>query len=138
MKHMLDKLAGAQKDDDQDHSHAKMQVLNELREMAMGMMGDRLRDKMPHEMHGVEVTAPDQQGLEKGLDMAKKVLPDQAQMSGHGQPDSSHAMEADADDQQGHLENPGEDDDDMSDDELDSMLAELQAKKASRNPRFQK
>lgn len=140
MKHMLDKLSKAQPEDgEMDHAHAKMQVLQELRDMAMGMMHDRLKDKMPHEMHGVEVMAPDKEGLEHGLDMAKKVLPDaEHQLSGHGQPDDSHAMEADADDAPGHLENPGEDEDDMDDDELDSMIAELQAKKAARNPRFQK
>lgn len=166
MKHMLDKLAGAKGDDDQDHAHAKMQVLQELRDMAMGMMGDHMRDKMPHEMHGVEVMAPDQEGLQKGLDLAQKALPGVShgqeesdeetihpgihhevarmegagmpQLSGHGQPDRSHAMENDAHDAPGHLENPGEDEDDVDDDELDSMIAELQAKKASRSPRFQK
>jgi hypothetical protein len=139
MKHMLDKLSGAQGDDEVDHAHAKMQVLHELRNMAMGMMGDRLKGKMPDEMHGVEVMAPDKEGLEHGLDMAKKVLPSaEAQMSGHGQPDDSHALEADADDGPSHMETPGEDGDDMDDDELDSMIAELQAKKAARNPRFQK
>jgi hypothetical protein len=141
MKHMLDKLAAKQgsAEDQDDHAEAKMQVLHELRNMAMGMMGDRMKDKMPHEMHGVEVMAPDQQGLKKGLDLAQKVLPDdEDQMSGHGQPDRSHAMENDGKTGPDHLENPGEDEDDMSDDELDSMLAELQAKKASRDPRFQK
>lgn len=140
MKHMLDKLAGAQGDDDEDHAHAKMQVLHELRDMAMGMMGDRLKDKMPHELHGVEVMAPDQEGLSKGLDLAKKVLPGaEDQLSGHGQPDRSHALSPDAESSdEERLENPGEDQDDMDDDELDSMIAELQAKKASRNPRFQK
>lgn len=137
MKHMLDKLANAAGDDEHDpHAEAKMQVLHELRNMAMGMMGDRLKDKMPHEMHGVEVMAPDQAGLHEGLDLAQKALP--GADSGHGQPDRSHAMDADADDGPGHLENPGEDQDDMDDDELDSMIAELQAKKAARNPRFQK
>ena len=143
MKHMLDKLAGSQGDDEMDHAHAKMQVLHELRDMAMGMMGDRLKDKMPHEMHGVEVMAPDRAGLEHGLDLAKQVIPTESEAasmggSGHGQPDDSHAMEPDADDEAGHLENPGEDQDDMDDDELDSMIAELQAKKAARDPRFQK
>lgn len=138
MKHMLDKLSGNAPDgeDGDAHAEARMQVLQELREMAMNMMGDKMKGKLPHEMHGVEVMAPDKEGLAKGLDMAKKVLPDAE--SGHGQPDMSHAMDADADDGPDHMENPGDDGDDMDDDELDSMIAELQAKKASRNPRFQK
>jgi len=145
-------------DQDDDHSAAKMQVLQELRDMAMQMMHDRVSDKMPHEMHGVEVMAPDKEGLAKGLDLAQKVLPNaedtaeeaihpgihaqisghaSPQMSGQGQPDRSHAMSSDANLGPDHMENPGEDQDDMDDDELDSMIAELQAKKAARNPRFQ-
>ena len=135
MKHMLDKLASKKGDASPDmDADAKMQVLQELREMAMDMMGSRLKDKMPKEMHGVEVMAPDKEGLEEGLDMAKKILPH----SGDGQPDRSHALEPDADLSEDRLENPGESEDDMDDDELDSMIAELQAKKASRDPRFQK
>lgn len=155
MKHILDKLSNKKEDAPDDHAEAKMQVLQELRDMAMGMMGDRLRDKMPHEMHGVEVMAPDQEGLKKGLDMAQKVLPDEEaaeekihpgiheaiaglQKSGNGQPDRSHALSPDADLSEERLENPGEDHDDMDDDELDAMISELQAKKAARDPRFQK
>lgn len=131
-KNMMDNSPDDQED---DHSAAKMQVLQELRDMAMGMMHDRVGDKMPHEMHGVEVMAPDQEGLKHGLDLAQKVLPDAS--SGHGQPDASHALSPDASLGPDHMENPGDDHDDMSDDEMDSMIAELQAKKAARNPRFQ-
>ena len=70
MKHMLDRLSG--KPDDQDensHAAAKMQVLHELRNMAMGMMSDKVKGKMP--MHEVDVAAPDKVGLQKGLDLAK-------------------------------------------------------------------
>lgn len=69
---MLEKLAGHPAEEEGDaHAHAKMQVLHELRNMAMDMMGDKVKGRLPHEMHGVEVVAPDQKGLEKGLDMAK-------------------------------------------------------------------
>jgi hypothetical protein len=74
MKHMLDKLSGkpGDEEDGDAHAHAKMQVLHELRNMAMGMMGDKVKGKLPGgEMHGVEVTAPTSQGLKHGLDMAK-------------------------------------------------------------------
>ena len=158
MKEMLEKLAGKRPDeeDHDSHAHAKMQVLHELRNMAMDMMGDKVRDKMPHEMHGVEVMAPDKAGLQKGLDLAKAVSEDSEeadeeaihpgihkevarmegdqgpQLSGHGQPDRSHAMEPDADDEEGHLENPGEENDDdlysdMHPDELDAQIKHLQS-----------
>ncbi len=93
MKHMLDRLSG-KPDEEQDdsHAHAKMQVLHELRNMAMGMMGDKMRDQMPsegapHEMHEVSVAAPDQQGLAKGLDLAKHL----AGKGPVGPPDSLNA-----------------------------------------------
>lgn len=130
MKNMLDKLAKSKNDDHQDHADAKMKVLHELREMAMEMMGEKVRGKLPGEMHGVEVMAPDQEGLAEGLDLARKVVP-----GADGQPDRSHALDNDADVSPDRLENPGEDHDDMSDDELDAMIAELEAKKSSRHPR---
>lgn len=135
MKHMLDKLSKSSGDDHDAHAEAKLQVLNELRSMAMDMMGDRMKGKLPHEMHGVEVMAPDKESLSKGLDMAKDLSDEH---SGDGQPDASHALSPDADLSADRLENPGEDEDDMDDDELDSMIAELQAKKAARDPRSQR
>ncbi len=77
MKHMLERLSGkpAAGDDEDAHAAAKMQVLHELRNMAMGMMGDKVKGKMPHEMHEVDVAAPDAAGLHKGLDLAKSIIP---------------------------------------------------------------
>ena len=70
MKHMLDKLSGKPDDEEGDqHAHAKMAVLHELRNMAMGMMGDKLKDKMP--MHEVDVQAPDRESLQAGLGLAQ-------------------------------------------------------------------
>lgn len=72
MKHMLEKFGKEPKSEDADsHAHAKMQVLHELRNMAMDMMGEKVKDRLPHEMHGVEVMAPDKKGLSEGLDLAK-------------------------------------------------------------------
>lgn len=116
MKNMLDKLAKSKSDDHQDHSDAKMHVLQELREMAMNMMGEKMRGKLPGEIHGAE-----------GLDLAGEVAP-----AADGQPDRSHALDNDS---KHPMQNPGEDHDDMSDDELDAMISELEAKKSSRHPR---
>lgn len=77
MKHMLDRLSGKPDAQDEDaHAAAKMQVLHELRNMAMGMMGDKVKGQLPHEMHSVEVDAPSKSGLAKGLDLAKEVAID--------------------------------------------------------------
>src|ERR1019366_2429018 len=74
MKEMLEKLAGKRPDEEDGdaHAHAKMQVLHELRNMAMDMMGDKVKGKLPgHEMHDVEVMAPDKESLKAGLGMAQ-------------------------------------------------------------------
>lgn len=142
MKKMLEKLAHSGEADSDMHADAKMKVLHELRNMAMDMMGEKVRDRLPHEeMHGVEVMAPDKEGLEKGLDLAKKVIPTESRAasmggSGHGQPDRSHALDPDADLSEDRLENPGEDQDDMDDDELDAMISELEAKRAARKSSY--
>jgi hypothetical protein len=110
MKDILSKLAGkssAEKKD--DHAEAKMQVLEELREMALGMMGDKVKGKLPkEEMHGVEIMAPDKKSLSAGLDLAKEVLPDD---------EESEEMEL------------AEDEEEMTPEEIDEMIAELEAKK---------
>lgn len=134
MKDMMSSFAG--KNPDQDDTYdAKMQVLNELRDMAMGMMGDKVKDKLPG-MRSVEVSAPDKAGLAKGLDLAKS-------LAGPGQsPDDVDAaspssdmgmmgqgMQASPEDSQDMSD---DDSDDMSDEEIDSMIQELQAKKAAK------
>lgn len=85
---MLEKLAGKSGDEeDNSHAEAKMQVLHELRNMAMNRMGDKVKDRMPHEMHAVEVAAPNRAGLEKGLGLAQKI----AKKGPLGPPDSLSA-----------------------------------------------
>lgn len=98
MKHMLERLSGKPAEDDNAHAEAKMQVLHELRNMAMNMMGDKVKDRMPHEMHSVEVDAPDRAGLSKGLDMAKS-------MTKKGPIGPPHSLNADRDSSMGeHLD----------------------------------
>lgn len=140
-------------DEMQKHASAKMSVLNELRNMAMGMMGDKMKSELPHEMHGVEVMAPDRKGLEKGLDLAKEVtstsgLPnkehngspmdsaaeDVAEQTEHGrsEPEGDEG-EPDQEMLNPHRSSETEDmDDDMSHEEIDQMIEELKAKKAAK------
>lgn len=104
-----------------DHKYdAKMGVLNELREMAMNMMGNKVKNHMSPEanddqMAQVSVAAKDPADLQKGLDLAKNVLPQQTHdtSAAMGTPDS----------------NQYSDDDEMSIEEIDSMLQELQDKR---------
>jgi succinate dehydrogenase/fumarate reductase flavoprotein subunit len=52
---------------------AKMDVLEELLEMAQSEMGGRVKHGMDS-MKKVSVIAPDQEGLEKGLEKAKELV----------------------------------------------------------------
>lgn len=73
MKQMMEKLAD--KDEHDDHAQHKMEVLHDLRNMAMDMMGDKVRDHLPHANgQHVEVDAKDAAGLNTGLDLAKKMV----------------------------------------------------------------
>lgn len=56
----------------EDEIQAKMDVIKELLDMAQQAMGNDVKGGMD-EMHKVSVMAPDQQGLEAGLDVAKNV-----------------------------------------------------------------
>lgn len=81
MKEMMDKMMMADKPEQSDD--AKMEVLNELRDLAMSLMGDKMKDKMgmAPEMKEVTVAAPDQEGLTQGLEMAKKIAPHADEMT---------------------------------------------------------
>lgn len=153
---MLEKLAGKSDEEGDAHAQAKMQVLHELRNMAMDMMGDKVKSKLPgHEMHGVEVVAPDEEGLHKGLDLAQHLTGPKGppssmsadkdrgsgesldsrepHMASNGSPMDDAAGEVEDLHAEGRNEPAGDqgepDDDDMSHEEIDSMIEELQAKK---------
>lgn len=127
MKHLLEKMDKGS-ESHSDSAQAKLAVLEELRNMAMEMMGDKVRDRLPKkEMHSVEVAAPDREGLEAGLDMAKSALPMAESTSEEAEEEQMHPglHEAVSSEEMS-------DEDEMSDEELDEMIAELQAKRAER------
>lgn len=74
---MFDKLM--KKEEGLDHeSDSKLKVLEELRDMCSGLMGEKVEKKMSPmggDMKQVTVAADDEQGLEQGLEMAKEVVP---------------------------------------------------------------
>lgn len=107
-------------DEGDSHKDAKLNVLNELREMAMNMMGNKLKNHMSPEanddqMSEVSVAAKNPEDLKKGLDLARNVLPQQKHDTSQamGTPDSNQYSE----------------DDDMSIEEIESLLQELQDKR---------
>jgi len=161
MKHMLDRLSGKpdEGDDENAHAAAKMQVLHELRNMAMGMMGDKVKDKLP--MHEVDVQAPDAAGLHKGLDLAKSIIPGSDKSSNsrlphqgsNGSPMDAGAEDVEEQTEHGRSEPEGDegepdqsmlnphrdssteddgDDEDMSHEEIDQMIEDLKAAKQAK------
>lgn len=136
MKDILNKLAGADEHDDAGAYDAKMQVLKELRDMAMSMMAGKMGDHAPG-MKEVSVAAPDQAGLKKGMDMASDML----DSKGNGSPLDSAAQEVDAEHEDGRNEPIGDagymdgamdESEEESPEDIDAQIAALQAKKAAR------
>ena len=71
MKDMMEKMK-MMKDGDEEKDYKKMahmQVLKDLRQMAMDAMGEGMSD-----MKKVTVAADDDEGLEEGLKKAKEML----------------------------------------------------------------
>lgn len=123
MKDKMQRLMG--KPEPKDHKYdAKMSVLNELRDMAMGMMGEKVKGKLPgKEMKEVSVAAPDSDGLRKGLDLAKGLMPHDESGEPEEVADAMDHMGADESSHMGHEEAEPED---MSVEEIDAMIQELQ------------
>jgi hypothetical protein len=110
-----------------DDAKGKLSVLEELRQMALDSMGDKLGHKMG-DMKQVSVMAPDEQGLKKGLDLAKQVA---AKPGDSSMGDSKLASGGD-DDGDAAMDAMGGDDsdlDDLSPEEIDQMIKQLQMKK---------
>lgn len=104
MKEMMNKMMGKDECADMDHDEAKMQVLHELRELAMSLMGDKMQKRLaPEKMQEVTVAAPDEESLSAGLEMAQEALPEMA-----------------------------EEDDDMDLDEIEEMIRDLEEKKRAK------
>lgn len=107
MKEMMSKMMNGESSTHGDaHDKAKLEVLEELRDMAMSMMGDKVKSKLSplEEMKKVTVAAPDQEGLEEGLEAAQELVP----------------------------EIESEEDEDMSVEELDAMIRDLEEQKRAK------
>lgn len=145
MKHMLDRLSGKPDAEDNAHAEAKMQVLHELRSMAMNMMGDKVKDKMPGPLG-----PPDSLNAEKDSGYGESLDSKLPHQGSNGSPmdlaagdveeqheDQRNEPSGDEGEPDQEMLNPHEDEnddmDDMSHDEIDSMIQELQAKKRAKS-----
>lgn len=92
--------------DEKMECDAKMQVLKELRDMAIEMMGEKLPGRKEG-LKEVTVAAPDRKGLEKGLEMASSLASE------------SPDMEMAEGEEMGH-------DEDMDLEEIEAQIRELE------------
>lgn len=104
MKEMMEKMMASDSSEAPDQDAAKLEVLEELRALAMSLMGDKMqKDSAPKKMQEVTVAAPDEESLSAGLEMAQEALPEMA-----------------------------EEDDDMDLDEIEEMIRDLEEKKRAK------
>jgi hypothetical protein len=74
---MFDKKQSQAPQNGDSDQQAKLDVLKELRSMAMEMMGDKMQSHFPgKDIQEVTVAAPDREGLEQGLEVAKDLSAD--------------------------------------------------------------
>lgn len=122
---------------------AKMGVLKDLHKMASDSMSDKLNN-----LKKVSVAAPDQAGLEHGLEKAKQIVSSMPEMLNGAEGDSEDGDDIDADGQDdsengaqdespehqtavmSHDMSPGESDED-DEGSIDAHIAQLMAKKAA-------
>ncbi len=130
---------------DEMHKEAKMGVLSELRDMAMGMMG-KSADKYsqdPADISKVEIESRGPSDKSLGIELMAQKLPGQMGRPGSGigegegmsmSSDSSLGSDGDMNEDMEASEGPElEYEDDMTDGEIDALIAELQLKKSSRS-----
>lgn len=119
MKDMMSKMMHEESESSDDkHHQAKLDVLNELRDMAMSMMGDKMKSKLSpmDEMKKVTVAAPDEASLKAGLDVAKMAVPGAIE---------DESVEEDMDELS--------EDDDMSPEDIDAQIQHLQEMKRQKS-----
>lgn len=104
-----------EKKGDSKNAEAKMEVLKQLREMAMGQMGEGLDE----DMQSVTVSAKDVEGLREGIDKAEVML-DQM----HGTEDKDEEMMEDI-----GLEEENLEEEDLEEKGLEEDLKEKKKKK---------
>lgn len=109
---------------------AKMDLLQDLRKMAMGMIHDGSGEEMPDHMQKVMVAAPDKEGLKHGLEKAKEVVQGGAvNEMDHGD-DHDESMEDPSEEASESPEQEASEDDEDSPEAIHAKIQELHAKLA--------
>lgn len=144
----MEKLLSKKKDKmDPEYKGAKMSALHELQKAMSEMMGDDVKG-----LKKVTVASDSSEGLKHGLDKAKEALdgddngphmkesPEELEKDIHEDEDGRDEENCDEDEEEGSPEEEAEESPeeeaseghDMSDEDLDSKIKELEAIKASR------
>ena len=119
MKNLMELISAKGKDVKGDSLKAKMEVLKDLKSMAMKAMGDKLDGAKK-----VEIAADSKEGLEAGLDKAKELLnPEEEEKEESAEDELAESPEKEAEELASNQEESEED--------LDKKIQELMAKKAA-------
>ncbi len=109
---------------DEDEKDAKLGVLGDLRDLAKGSMGDKIKG-----LKEVKVASDSKEGLRRGLDKAEEIMDQDPEMHDEDAP-VSKASEEESDEHESE-ESPEQEMeehkpfDEMSEEELDQKLQEL-------------
>lgn len=129
-KKLLMERAAKQGPVDDKKMSAKAMVMKELSDM----LGDGMKNDMMDGLKKVSVASDSQEGLEKGLDLAKKKVEEMKEESPEEEASESPEMEASEDESMEEHDMPEEEsaegDDEIS--ALEKKIAELKAKKQSK------
>lgn len=122
----LMKAKEASNPEDQDKDAAKMEVLKQLRKMAMDLMSEDMDQSMDGQ--SVTVSASDEEGLKEGLEVAEDVVEKGPEaMMAEEAPEGEMVADAMAEEEAEY-----EDEDDMMAEDpsdIDRQIAELEEKK---------
>ena len=119
MKDLKDMLGKAPKGQDEDKKMAKMKALKDLKDTMSKSMGSGLMAGMKK----VTVAAPDQEGIEKGLDKAKEIVKDAPEMESpeeESDEEMSESPEMEVEEALEKIEDPSE---------IDKLMKMLEEKK---------
>lgn len=112
---------------------AKRNMLQELKKMASGMLGNDLKGKMDG-MKKITVAAKDDDSLKAGLKSAEEILgdtdkdADKTDVKAKSEVLNAGSNQDDIEEELGLCEDESAEDDVMSEDEIEAKIKELQAK----------
>lgn len=137
MKDLMSRLAGNSNPEKDDSYDAKMQVLHELRDMAMNMMGSKMKghvDPQDEGLNHLESQGPDKSGMYKPEEKHGSPAPFKASEGSQGPSSEDSDMKkasnhvSDLEDLDSH-----EPEDDLNVEELTALINRLEQKKSKKS-----